>query len=107
MIGHRLTVRQRRSQQEERERIYERDRGVCRACGVLVPWGEFELAHRIANTKANRKRHGADVVDHPLNRVVTHRGRCNDAMNIGFSTVIAEALADTIRAEIAREKESA
>lgn len=68
---------------DERAAIYARDGGRCRSCGERVPWGEFELAHRIANTKANRARWGDAVIDHPLNRVVTHRGACNDACNIG------------------------
>lgn len=76
--------RDRLERYKERLRIYERDRGVCQACGRLVDINGFEVAHRIASTVANYKRWGAQVVDHPLNKATTHRGSCNDAMNCGF-----------------------
>lgn len=68
---------------EERLSIYSRDSGICQACGDPVDINSFEVAHRIANTKANRKRFGAHVIDHSLNKATTHPGRCNSAMNIG------------------------
>jgi ferredoxin len=68
---------------EEREAIYARDRGICHTCRQPVPFGDFQLAHRIAKTKANYRRFGRSIVDHPLNRVVTHPGRCNDGANCG------------------------
>ena len=71
--------------QEERVYIYNRDGGRCRTCGEPVAFDAFELAHRIANTVANRKRWGSAIIDHPLNRVVAHPGRCNSAQNIGGS----------------------
>lgn len=70
---------------EERIAIYNRDGGRCRTCGESVAFDAFELAHRIANTVANRKRWGSTIIDHPLNRVVAHPGRCNSAQNIGGS----------------------
>ena len=68
---------------EERIAIYNRDGGRCRTCGEPVAFDAFELAHRIANTVANRKRWGSTIIDHPLNRVVAHHGRCNSRQNIG------------------------
>lgn len=69
---------------EERLRIYSRDGGICQACGEPVDINSFEVAHKIANTKANRKHYGEAIIDHPLNKATTHAGRCNSAMNCGF-----------------------
>lgn len=69
---------------EERLRIYSRDGGICQACGQPVDINSFEVAHKIANTKANRKHYGDAIIDHPLNKATTHAGRCNSAMNCGF-----------------------
>lgn len=81
---------------EERVYIYNRDRGECQFCGEPVAFAKFQLAHRIANTKTNRKRWGAAVVDSPLNQCVTHPGRCNDGMNIGQRPVECAELAARI-----------
>jgi hypothetical protein len=81
---------------EERRAIYLRDRGLCQACNKPIAFSDFEIAHRIANTKANRRRWGAEVIDHPLNKYVAHRGRCNDACNIGGRPMECQALAQKI-----------
>jgi len=79
-----MTERQRLELHEERLRIYARDRGICQACGEPVGVNEFQVAHRISNSVANRKRCGDEVIDHPLNKATTHSGRCNDFVNCGF-----------------------
>lgn len=94
--GRRLTQRQRFEIGEQRSEIYTRDYGRCQSCGELVPFGDFEVAHRIADTKANRKRWGATVVDHIMNKATTHRGACNSAQNIGYNPVQSTALAHLI-----------
>lgn len=81
---------------DERRAIYLRDRGTCQACKRPVAFSDFELAHRIANTKANWRRWGSWVIDHPLNTCVAHRGRCNDACNIGGRPVECQALVQKI-----------
>jgi hypothetical protein len=68
---------------EERVYLYNRDSGICQTCSERVSFDAFEVAHSIANTIANRKRWGAAVIDSPLNKAITHRGRCNSARNIG------------------------
>jgi len=70
---------------EERLSIYARDKGICQACGTPCASDAFQIAHRIANMKSNRKKWGAEIIDHPLNKAATHAGACNDAMNIGFN----------------------
>lgn len=94
--GRNLTERQRFAKYEQRIEVYTRDYGRCQSCGELVPFDAFETAHRIADTKANRKRWGAAVVDHTMNLATTHRGRCNDAQNIGYNPVQSATLAHFI-----------
>jgi 5-methylcytosine-specific restriction endonuclease McrA len=93
----RTTERQRLDAHEARLAIYARDRGTCRSCGFPVTVDAFEVAHRIADTVANRLRWGDAVIDDPRNVATTHAGRCNSAQNIGFNPVKARALADEIR----------
>ena len=89
--------------EEERADIYYRDGARCRHCLKPLRWDGFTLAHQIADTKANRSKFGARIIDHPLNRVVTCPGVCNDAMNIGNNPVAREELVDRILAEIDKE----
>lgn len=64
---------------EERVAIYNRDGGRCCTCGKPVAFDAFQLAHGVAATKANRRRWGSDIIDHPLNKhVVCPCARCND-----------------------------
>lgn len=82
---------------DERLALYSRDRGICQACGMPVAFTDFEVAHRIADTVANRKRWGDDVIDSPMNKAVTHRGRCNSAMNRGGRPNECEEIARKVR----------
>jgi hypothetical protein len=79
-----MTERQRLKLHEERIWMYNRDKGICQWCGQPLEFGNFEVAHRIANTVSNRKRYGADVVNSVHNKACTHRGRCNDGVNCGY-----------------------
>jgi hypothetical protein len=94
--GRRTTERQRLEIYEQRWDIYSRDHGRCQSCGELVPYDCFEVAHRIADTKANRKRWGDTVVDHIMNKATTHSGKCNSAQNCGYNPVQSAALAHLI-----------
>lgn len=91
-----------RDDREQYTRIYYRDKGKCRTCGTALRYGEGQRAHRIAQTKANRRKYGDAVIYHDENMVLTCPGRCNDAQNIGNNTVQSRALADLIRAGIYR-----
>ena len=55
--------------------------GVCEVCGK--PLSNWQGAHRIANTKANRKKWGDVIIDHPLNIAIVCSLKCNDKCNIG------------------------
>jgi hypothetical protein len=83
---------------EERLVIYTRDQGRCQCgCGDPVAFDAFEMAHRIANTKANRRRWGDAVIDSPLNRCVAFREH-NSRLNIGGRPMECAALAARISA---------
>ena len=82
---------------DEREALYNRDGGRCQTCGKPVAFDGFELAHRIANTKVNRHRYGAAVVDHPLNKRVTCPGRCNSRQNCGGDPAACAAIVREIK----------
>jgi hypothetical protein len=58
--------------QEERDEMYYAARGICASCSEPISYSAFEIAHKIANTLANRKRYGNAVID----KAVTHRGSC-------------------------------
>jgi hypothetical protein len=83
---------------EERIAIYARDHGRCQCgCKEPVAFDAFEMAHRIANTKANRRRWGDAVIDSPLNRCVALREH-NSRLNIGGRPMECAALAARIYA---------
>ncbi len=92
----RTTERQRFINHEERIELYLRDSGICQTCNSPVSIDDFEIAHKIANTKANLKRWGKSVIDSPKNKATTHRGACNSAQNIGFNPEKSKALAEEI-----------
>jgi hypothetical protein len=69
--------------QEERDEMYYAARGICASCSEPINYSSFEIAHKIANTLANRKRYGDAVIDSRHNKAVTHRGSCNSRQNCG------------------------
>ena len=82
---------------ERREEMFARAYYICKVCGHPLHWqGTAQLAHRIAQSKANVTRFGAHVVHHDLNLVPVCSLKCNDLCNIGFNPVAAQALADEI-----------
>ncbi len=88
---------QKRDRYEMRLRIYRRDNGVCRFCGDPVDEGDFEIAHRIAEVDWAIEKYGWNVIDHDLNKALTHRDRCNSGMLITFNPVEREKLVSEIR----------
>lgn len=95
-----MTERARIETHEQRLAIYERDGGICQYCGKPVAIDAFTVAHRIARTRWAVARYGADVIEHPLNKVTTHPGRCNDGVLITFRPVEREELVARIRQAI-------
>lgn len=84
--------RKRLATYEERLAIYSRDGGICQHCHAPVSIHAFEVAHRIAQGKANRKKWGDAIIDHPLNKAITHRDACNSGMNIGHNPMACAVL---------------
>jgi 5-methylcytosine-specific restriction endonuclease McrA len=66
--------------------------GVCQVCGEPVSVADGELAHRIPNRKWCLAKYGTKVLHHALNLVLTHPGRCNDAVSISNHPVEMEKL---------------
>jgi len=88
-----------------RRAIFKRDRWTCQNCRKSVyACGTPQLAHRIADTKLNRKKYGNEIIDHLLNRWATCCLYCNGKMNIGFNRVESEKLADKILAQMEIDK---
>ena len=93
--------------QEQRRRVFARWGYSCAVCGKPISEVEWpQLAHRIANTKPNRKRYGAPVIDHEANLRPVCSLACNDASNIGGRPVEAALLAAQIRGIIAQAAQS-
>ena len=66
---------------EKRERIFQRDGWKCVHCGQSIYiHGTPMVCHRIANTKANLKKYGAEIIHHSLNMFSgCSIGICNDS----------------------------
>ena len=65
------------------EKIFKRDGWLCQQCGQSVTLQGGQLAHKIANTKCNKKKYGKDIINHSLNLVLTCSLECNAKCNIG------------------------
>jgi hypothetical protein len=97
------TEGQRRDQWEERIAIFDRQNGICAYCGHLLDINDFEIAHRIMNGKWCIEKYGLEVIDHPLNKAATHRGRCNSGMLITYSPVKVNNLIEQIKTQMKLE----
>ena len=82
---------------DQRDRLYAERGGVCETCRCSVPFTDFTLAHRIPEAKWAIRKYGWAVIDHDLNKTVTHRGDCNDAENIQNDPMACDELAAEIR----------
>lgn len=79
--------------------------GVCEVCGKPLTDGQPQGAHRIGNTKANREKYGAFVIDHRLNIGYTCSLKCNAALDISKDTGACIALCKIIYISEARKYE--
>ena len=101
-----MTASQKLDAQELREKIFERDGWKCRNCGKSIYWCNVpQLAHRIAQTKANIEKYGEEIIHHPLNTASVCCLGCNSAMNIGFDPVATESLVDEIIRALQKDKD--
>ncbi len=85
--------------------IYERDKWVC-ICGNSVhQFGTPQIAHRLAQTKANLKKWGEEIIHHPINLVATCSLKCNaKASTSNWREVFEEMAGDQKLLEILKEK---
>lgn len=75
--------------------------GICPVCGGYIhQHGTAQYAHKIADTKANRRKWGSFIIDHPMNGVYVCSLKCNDACNIGFNPgAVLDLIAEIIEHE--------
>jgi hypothetical protein len=57
---------------DTRQTLWARSRGRCEVCGELLNPATWQMAHRIPQTKAFLRAHGAKVIHHPLNLSAAH-----------------------------------
>jgi hypothetical protein len=70
------------TEKEQRRYALAISGGICEACGRPLNDGQPQGAHRIGNTKANREKYGAFVIDHILNIGYTCSLKCNGVLDI-------------------------
>lgn len=78
--------------------------GVCEVCRKPLTESTWQGAHRIANTKANRKKWGDWIIDHPLNIAIVCSLTCNHYCNIGYNTGACLGLVKKIIDQECKEK---
>ncbi len=81
---------------KQREDLYRDQLGYCATCGMPVAYHDCELAHKIPEAKWAIKKWGRGVIDHWMNKAITHRGECNDAQNIQNRPVECARLVEKI-----------
>ena len=81
---------------EKRERAFSRDNYRCVVCGRHAPSYHIQLAHRISNTKLNRKLYGNDIIDSVHNVMTVCSLQCNKSVDIGRIPSVMDAVADEI-----------
>lgn len=74
---------------------YELDKRQCQKCGKAAK----QMAHRIANTKTNRKVYG-NIIDHNENLVSVCSLDCNGTFNIGNNPVKSAKLIAIINEKV-------
>lgn len=88
--------------EEDRMTLYRRQHGLCETCNQSLRYQESQLAHRIPEALWAIKKWGMSVIDHPLNKALTHAGACNDAVLIGNDPETCKALVKLIRITMAK-----
>ena len=80
-----------------RQELYQECNYVCEVCGrSIYYYGTPQLAHRIAQTKANIKKYGSEVIHNRKNLVPVCSLKCNDACNIGYKPEKVKKLVEEI-----------
>lgn len=78
-----MTERERFDFQEQRQRVFARDRWTCVNCGEpIMRYGTPQLAHRVAKSRANIGKYGKAAIHHADNLASVCSLRCNSAVLI-------------------------
>jgi hypothetical protein len=77
---------------EQYEIRYQLDNWICKGCYEKAT----QIAHRIAQSKVNRKKYGNEIIDHNIN-LVSSCQECNDSFNIGMNPGKTERLVEFIK----------
>lgn len=101
LSGRSYSEREKLAMYEERLELYNKAGGICEHCGKRVSMDAFQVAHRIPNSPTWRKKYGKEIIDHKLNKAVTHP-ECNSAVLLVNDPVSRELLIDRILADIDR-----
>ena len=84
-----------------RQELYQECNYVCEVCGKSIYYyGTPQLAHRIAQTKANIKKYGSGVIHNRKNIVPVCSLKCNDACNIGYKPEMVKKLIEEIKNDL-------
>lgn len=85
----------------DRVDIFHRDEFTCQHCGdpVTLTGKQAQIAHLIPNTISAKKRYGGDVIDHPLNVVLTCSLRCNNAVQLSNNPEACAIIARKVKNE--------
>ena len=71
-------------EKEERVARYNMSGMMCEVCGKPIMSEQPQIAHCIADTKANNAKYGWFFIQHRLNYRAVCSLKCNDACNIGY-----------------------
>ena len=95
--GKRFYIAMKETEIQQRRYALAISGGVCEVCGKPLNDGQPQGAHRIGNTKANREKYGAFVVDHIFNIGYTCSLKCNAALDISRNPADCIKLCKKIR----------
>ena len=87
---------------EMREEIFAAAGYRCEVCGGWLRYGQPQAAHRIAATKANLKKYGAEVIHNRLNLAATCSSACNASVLIQHKPVRMVRLLELIAEDLKR-----
>lgn len=91
-----------KGQIEQRKIALSRCNSVCAVCGKSIKaYNTPQYAHKLSNSKKNRAKYGAFIVDHTLNGEYVCSLKCNSALLIDNKPrAILMLLADIVTYEI-------
>ena len=103
MCSKTLTATQKLEANERKQDIIRKRGYKCEVCGSPVNYYTAQLAHRIP--KGYIKLYGAEIINHPLNMIVTCCLKCNSSVLLSPAVhpVESDKLIETIKKLLADE----